>query len=189
MDSYERLSDAALLDATEGEPAAFAAFYRRYEQPILGYLRRRAPDAETAADLAAEVFASALGSARRFDPNRAGEAGAAGWLFAIARNTLNTSLRRGRVEDRARRRAGMREPLVLDDDAIQRVEEAASDPFDAGELLRILPRHEREAVLARVVDERDYDDIASELRCSALVVRKRVSRGLKTLRTHLEETR
>ncbi|WP_371683492.1 sigma factor-like helix-turn-helix DNA-binding protein [Solirubrobacter soli] len=41
--------------------------------------------------------------------------------------------------------------------------------------------------MARVVDDRDYDEIATELDCSAQVVRQRVSRGLRTLRTHLEE--
>jgi RNA polymerase sigma-70 factor (ECF subfamily) len=39
------------------------------------------------------------------------------------------------------------------------------------------------ALQARVLDEREYDDIARELRCSEAVVRKRASRALKTLRT------
>jgi len=38
-----------------------------------------------------------------------------------------------------------------------------------------------------VIDERDYADIAMDMRCSEAVVRKRVSRGLRNLRTHLEE--
>jgi RNA polymerase sigma-70 factor (ECF subfamily) len=39
-----------------------------------------------------------------------------------------------------------------------------------------------------VVDERDYPDIARDLRCSEAVVRERVSRGLTALRDELEET-
>ena len=35
---------------------------------------------------------------------------------------------------------------------------------------------------ARVIDELDYDEIATALSCSELVVRKRVSRGLAQLR-------
>jgi hypothetical protein len=46
---------------------------------------------------------------------------------------------------------------------------------------------QQEAVRARVIDERDYPDIAKDLRCSEAVVRKRVSRGLGTLRARLEE--
>ncbi len=47
---------------------------------------------------------------------------------------------------------------------------------------------ERDAVRARVVDERTYASIAAEMRCSELVIRKRVSRGLARLRKSLEET-
>jgi DNA-directed RNA polymerase specialized sigma24 family protein len=56
-------------------------------------------------------------------------------------------------------------------------------------LLGGLPPHAREAVRARVVEERDYPDIARDLRCSEAIVRKRVSRGLKALRNQMEETK
>lgn len=46
----------------------------------------------------------------------------------------------------------------------------------------------RGAVHARVIEERDYADIAQEMRCSEAVVRKRVSRGLAALRARMEET-
>jgi RNA polymerase sigma-70 factor (ECF subfamily) len=46
-----------------------------------------------------------------------------------------------------------------------------------------LPATEREAIERRVLQERTYQEIAAELRCSELVVRKRISRGLARLRT------
>ncbi len=52
--------------------------------------------------------------------------------------------------------------------------------------LERLPDDQREAVRARVLDERSYPDIAGELDTSELVVRKRVSRGLSNLRAELE---
>jgi RNA polymerase sigma factor (sigma-70 family) len=52
-------------------------------------------------------------------------------------------------------------------------------------LLAELPPDEQVAVRARVIEERDYSEIASELGCSELVVRKRVSRGLSRLRAAL----
>ena len=52
-------------------------------------------------------------------------------------------------------------------------------------LVNELPDDERRAVLSRVVHERSYGDIASELSCSEMVVRKRVSRGLSRLRERL----
>ncbi len=59
---------------------------------------RRTRSAGTAVDLASEVFASALAAAHRY---RSTEPTAAPWLFTIAHNTLNDSLRRGRVEARS----------------------------------------------------------------------------------------
>ena len=44
-----------------------------------------------------------------------------------------------------------------------------------------------EDIRARILEEQPYDVIAARLRCSPLVARKRVSRGLATLRDVLEE--
>ncbi len=57
------------------------------------------------------------------------------------------------------------------------------------ELLDRLPDEQRDAIRARILDERPYGEIAGELQTSELVVRKRVSRGLAALRKSMEETR
>lgn len=177
---FERMSDEELLEAAAREPAAFAVLYDRYEELVVRFFLIRVGDAEVAADLAAETFAAALAGARRF---RRRKGLAVGWLVGIARNTLAMSRRRGRVEARARRRLGL-PPLVLTDELVERVE-ALGGP--ASELVDRLPPDQRDAIRARVVDERDYDEIAKDLRCSEAVIRKRVSRGLATVRHQLEE--
>jgi RNA polymerase sigma factor (sigma-70 family) len=177
---WDRLSDDQLLRASRRQPEAFAAFYRRHERRMLAFFLVRAGDAEVAADLAAETFAAALTSVGRFRPR---PEPATAWLFGIARNTLAMSRRSGRVEDRARRRLGM-DRLELTDEVIESIEAMAGE---AEGLVEELPPAQREAVRARVVDERDYGEIASDLRCSEAVVRKRVSRGLATVRQRMEE--
>lgn len=177
-------SDAELLAASRSNPDAFAAFYDRYERSVVGYFARRTGEAEVAADLAAEVFAAALGASHRY---RAQTPSAAGWLFAIAHNKLLKSLRRGRVEAEARRRLGIGEPLELAAEELERVESASGSNGWVTELLDRLPPLQRDAVRARIVDERSYPDIAGELQTSELVVRQRVSRGLSKLRAELEE--
>ena len=64
----------------------------------------------------------------------------------------------------------------------------ARDGRDPGvlELLDRLPDAQRAAVRAFVVEERSHADIAREFKCSDLVVRKRVSRGLTAPRTALQ---
>jgi RNA polymerase sigma-70 factor (ECF subfamily) len=183
MDPSEA-SDGELLAATRSRPEAFAAFYDRYETAVVGYFMRRTGDPEVAGDLTAEVFAAALGAAHRYRPETPT---AAGWLFTIARNTLSKSLRRGRVEARARRRVGIRETVAFTSDELERVEHAASANGWVMELLERLPGEQREAVRARILEERTYPDIAGELETSELVIRKRVSRGLSNLRAELEK--
>jgi RNA polymerase sigma factor (sigma-70 family) len=108
------------------------------------------------------------------------------WLFGIARNTLLEALRRGQVEDRARRALSM-EPIVLDEDDVATLELLAETP--ALEAIDELPGDHRDAVVARHVDGESYAEIADRLACSQSVVRQRVSRGLRTLRTRLEKGR
>ena len=132
------------------------------------------------------MFAAALAGAHRYRP---GGPTAAPWLFTIAQNTLTGSIRRGRVEARARRRIGIREAVEYGTDELERIEAVASQSDWATRLLAALPSDQREAVQARIVDERSYADIARELKTSELVVRKRVSRGLATLREQVEDPR
>jgi RNA polymerase sigma-70 factor (ECF subfamily) len=183
---WSECSDEALLRATRSDPDAFAELYDRYETAVVGYLLRRTGNVEVAVDVASEVFAAALRSAHRYRP--APGRTAAAWLFTIAQNILRDSIRRGRVEARARRRVGIREAVAYGDDELERIETLASQSDWATHLLESLPEDQREAVRERVLAERSYLEIATELRTSELVIRKRVSRGLATLRKRLEET-
>jgi RNA polymerase sigma-70 factor (ECF subfamily) len=177
-----RLStDEALLAATPTEPHAFGVFYERHETTVLTYFQRRVGDVELAADLTAETFAQALVSSPRFRP---GPAPAVAWLLGIARNVLAMSRRQGRVEASARARLQM-EPIELDDRAMKQLEDAISGSVIT-DLLAALPADQRLAVEARVLEDGEYSEIARGLHCSEQVVRKKVSRGLSTLKTRYE---
>jgi RNA polymerase sigma-70 factor (ECF subfamily) len=180
-----KASDGALLALAAGDPEAFGVFYDRFEAAVLAFFWRATRRADLAADLTAEVFAAALASASGFRP----ELGSArAWLFGIARHELADTWERGRVENRARQRLGL-EPLALSDEALDRIEELGSSRGDGAlRLLEDLPDDQRLAVEGRVLEERDYRELALRLSCSPSVVRQRVSRGLKTLRDRLEQT-
>ena len=178
-------SDAALLAAIASrDGAAFTVFYRRHVPMVLAYVLRETRDREAAADLAAEVFAAILLSAGRYAEQHES---AAPWVIAIARNKLQTSLHHGRVEAKARRRLGF-EAVTLEDEDLERLERiAAVGGGQLVELLETLPEDERVAVSSRVLDERPYGEIAGELSCSEMVVRKRVNRGLARMREQFRE--
>jgi RNA polymerase sigma factor (sigma-70 family) len=175
--NWERCPDVELLLGARTSAEPFGVFYERHFASVLAFFRRRTPGPEEAFDLAAETFAAALCSVPRFQP---GPEPAQAWLFAIARHKLSEALRNNRIQDQARRALAM-QPIQLDDEAIEILEELASAP--TLELLGTLPAGQREAIEAYHLGERRYSEIAAELHCSESVVRKRVSRGLAALRS------
>jgi RNA polymerase sigma-70 factor (ECF subfamily) len=167
-------SDEELL--TTGGPEAFGIFYDRHVRAVLAYFARRTHDPEVAADLTAETFASALVARRRF---KAGGPPAGAWLFAIAARRLADYRRKGMVDDRIRRSLAMERRSIGEEDA-RMIRWLAEDSVEA-QLTR-LPDDQRIAVAAHVIDERPYDELASELQVPEATVRQRVSRGLAALR-------
>ena len=186
MPTEEQRTDGELLAAVvAGDGQAFSNFYRRHLPTVVAFLLRETADREATADLTAEVFAATFLFARRFRARGAGSARP--WVLGIARNKLLESRRRGRVEDKARRRLAF-EPELLDDDDLTRVDElAAATDQPVLELVEQLPERQRDAVRSRVLEEREYGEIARQLNCSELVARQRVSRGLARLRDQLRE--
>jgi RNA polymerase sigma factor (sigma-70 family) len=178
-------ADEALLVAGRSDAEAFGLFYARRVDAVLAFFLRRTGDRELAADLTAETFAAALSALPRYSPRRSS---ALAWLFTIAHHKMVDSIRRGQVEDRARRRLRL-EPLVFSDEDLERVEQRAAAADGGAALIELerLSAQQRGAIEGRVLQETDYDELARRLRCSESVARKRVSRGLAELRTRMKE--
>ena len=177
MHTAAQLSDEELLRSDD--PEAFGVFYDRHVRTLLGYFARRTRNPEVAADLTAETFASAIVARRRF---RAGPSPPAAWLYTIASRRLADYHRHGQVEQRMRRSLEMeRRPVSAEDTEMIRL--LADDA--TGTLLADLPPGQRDAVVAHVVDDRGYPELAGELQISEATARQRVSRGLATLRQRM----
>jgi RNA polymerase sigma factor (sigma-70 family) len=172
------VTDAELLAGQDAD--SFAEFYRRHSRRLAGWLVRATGDPEVAADLTAETFAAALVARRRYDPDRGAPAT---WLYGIAANKLNDWRRRGYAEERARRRLGMERIALTEEDVLEL--ERLGGEVTLVDLLEELPGDQREALRARLLDERDYIEIAGAAGVSEAAVRKRVSRGVAGLRSRL----
>jgi RNA polymerase sigma-70 factor, ECF subfamily len=174
------LSDGELLEHTRaGDRDAFGELYERRHELVLAFLLKRTRNPEVAMDLMAETFAAALIALADRPPVITGSA--APWLLTIARNALIDSYRRGRVEDAARQRLAL-EPVQISDSDVERVLRVAAETDLLARVSEELPADQFDALRARVLDERGYEEIAQELACSPAVVRKRVSRAIATLR-------
>jgi RNA polymerase sigma-70 factor (ECF subfamily) len=177
---HEGLDDAELILRSSREPELFGLLFERHAESMLAFFARRTLDAESAAELVAETFAEAFASRSRF---RDEGVDGVGWLYGIGKHLLSRYFRAGAVEARARRRLGMPERNVSDDD-YDRIEELIDFERlgDAlGEAMSTLPEEQREAVRLRAVDGRSYPEVAAELGCTESTARMRVSRGLRRI--------
>lgn len=182
-----RLSDTRLLEATAGGDAeAYGEFFARHVDEVLRFARRRIGGSEVAADLTAETFAAALEAVHQ---GRASDVrNPAAWLMQIASHKLVDSYRHSRVQDAARLSLNM-PPLVLDDDDLRWIDRIAANEQGVVSALERLSAQERDAIVARIVQERDYEQIAATGGESQAAVRKRVSRALARLRQDIEAQR
>jgi RNA polymerase sigma-70 factor (ECF subfamily) len=127
----------------------------QYQASIYKYLRYRGLDVDEANDLASAVFERAVRKLASYDPAR----GALNtWLFAIARNILNSHWRA----------AGLHKTLPLD--AVE--EQRASDPPPEEVVVRRETRQELIEALG-TLDDRERDLIA--LKFSALVTNREIA--------------
>jgi RNA polymerase sigma-70 factor (ECF subfamily) len=183
----EGLDDAELILRSSREPELFGVLFERHAEPMLAFFARRTLDAETAAELVAETFAEAFSSRSRF---RDQGVDGAGWLYGIGKHLLSRYFRTGAVEARARRRLGMPERTVNDDD-YERIEELI-DFERVGdvilEALSTLPEEQRRALRLRVIDGSSYRRVAETLGCTEATARARVSRGLRRIASQIKPT-
>jgi RNA polymerase sigma-70 factor, ECF subfamily len=174
--AYGDRSDATLLRDAAADPAAFSELYARHVGVVYAWLRRRIDWA--ASDLTAETFARAWLSRSRFRDERNGTA--VPWLLGIAANVLADTVRRDRIEARARERLGL--PLDLaGEDGYTEAEDRLSPRRALARALELLPAHERETLELHVVDELSYEQVAKRLDIRPAAARLRVSRALRRL--------
>lgn len=182
----EKRSDADLLRGVRSDPEAICFLYDRYVVRLVRFLQAAGGTPEAAWDVTQETFARLLerGSRGRLAPDGT----AWPWLSVTARNLLRDSQRRGRIDDRARRKLGIESVTATNEEleaALSRLDGEALSA-DLGRALAALPIEQRDAVTARVIDGVDYDRYADLTGASEQAVRRRVSRGLHAMRTLLE---
>jgi RNA polymerase sigma factor (sigma-70 family) len=178
-------SETTLLARSLREADAFAAFYEEYVARVSAYFVRRVFDPELAVDLTAETFALALERRRQFRGHSAHEE--QGWLFAIAKSLLQAYWRKGRVEHAAVTRLGLERPS-LGTEELEYLHHQAGMEALRGRLAQALDAvrpDQAAAIRARVIEERDYAEIAADFETTPDVIRARVSRGLRTMQRFL----
>ena len=185
-----RSDDEPLLCRSVDDPAAFGDFYRAYVDRVVVYFARRTFDAETALDLTGETFAIALECREQFRGSDARRRSRAGCSRSRAASSAASSTA-GRSSARALVRLGCDPPgaSTADLEWVERLADLPSLRATVRTALEDLPSDQAYAVTARVVNARDYAELAGELNVTEQVVRARVSRGLRAMAETLDDPR
>jgi RNA polymerase sigma-70 factor (ECF subfamily) len=160
-------SDQELMLAFQrGSVEAFEEIFRRYEQPIWGYFRRRLVDAARAEELAQETFLAVLRGADRYQPSATFRT----YLYSIAFNLLSADRRNARSAAAAPRESNQAVVPTMDDDLWMRQAVDRLDEID------------RAVVMLREFEQLSYGEIAEVLHIPVNTVRSRLFRAREALR-------
>jgi len=177
-------TDAELVaSALRGSEEAFRDLVLRFERPVYALILRMVHDAETAEDLAQEVFVKAYRHLGSYDPRRK----FASWLFKVAHNSTIDHLRRAQLDTvplAAEQEEGGGLLAVLADTSAESPAAAAERRDMARALERAIARlrpEYREAVVLRYVEGLAYQEICEVLGLPAGTVKTNLHRARKEL--------
>jgi RNA polymerase sigma-70 factor (ECF subfamily) len=170
--------DAALAEAAKVDPHAFGELYERYYARVYRYVYHRLGNATDSEDITALVFMKALEALPSYQTRRNTFAP---WLFRITRNAVIDYYRRRRFQT-----------------SINDLEHHSSDSDPAGyvldrergEELSVLVRHlsdeQRDVVLLRFAGDLSFAEIGAVLKKNEPAVRMLLHRGLRKMKTVME---
>ncbi|WP_428031998.1 sigma-70 family RNA polymerase sigma factor [Ancylobacter sp.] len=166
--------------ALDRDRQAYARLYSYFAPRLNAFLRKSGLPANAAEEIVQEVMLSVWRKASYFDPSRAG---AATWIFTIARNLRIDHLRRARVaaaaehdEPEESETAPSGEALLLTAERERRVREA----------LKTLSDEQATVLRLSFFSEKAHSEIARELGLPLGTVKSRVRLALGRLRVLLE---
>jgi RNA polymerase sigma-70 factor, ECF subfamily len=176
--------DAELVTRiSTGDQAAFRVLFDRYADAVFNHSLRLTGSVDAAEDIAAVVFLEAW--RRRSDYRTVGNS-AAPWLHGITYNVARNHWRSTRRYRSALAR--LRATRETDDPAAVVVERVAAEERLQRVLpaIRKLPKHQRQAIEVCVAGGVPYDEAGVLLGIPAGTLKSRVSRGLATLRSSID---
>jgi RNA polymerase sigma-70 factor (ECF subfamily) len=158
-----------MLAFQRGSVAAFEELFRRYEQPIWGYFRRRLADPARAEELTQDTFLAILRGAERYEPRATFRT----YLYTIAFNLLCADRRAARPWTGAEPEANVSVRPSVENDLWLR------------QALGRLDDDDRAVLMLREFEQLSYAEIAVVLGVPINTVRSRLFRAREALRVLL----
>jgi RNA polymerase sigma-70 factor (ECF subfamily) len=179
VESGAETADALLAEAAKRDPHAFGELYDRYYVRVYRYVYHRLGNVADAEDVTGLVFMKALEALPSY---RIGSNGFAPWLFRITRNAVIDHYRRGRKQSRLddlERPSGVADPVshVLGNEQREQLQV----------LVTHLSNEQREVLLMRYAADLSVAEIAVALKKNEAAVRMLLHRGLRKMKTVLDD--
>jgi RNA polymerase sigma-70 factor (ECF subfamily) len=182
MKPMTSIKDSDLIERfKKGDPSAFEAIVRKYQDRIYNLCRYMLQNPEDAQDAAQDVFLKAYRALKDFRPGSSLYT----WIYRISVTTCLD------YRKKSRREGSRSEPLneaLPSDEPFPESLYASKEITEALQLaLQKLPEKLRAAIVLREIEELSYEEIAEVLRISAGTVKSRISRAREELRHILKK--
>jgi RNA polymerase sigma factor (sigma-70 family) len=168
--------------AIHSDRDAFKLLFEHFAPRVKGFLVKTGMAADAAEEIAQNTLLTVWRKAAQFDPS---SAGAAAWIFTIARNLRIDSVRR------SARQARVSQPALEDvPEAVESPETTLTRRDDVSRVAAALLRlSEEQSTVIRMsfIEERPHADIASALGLPLGTVKSRIRLAMTRLRNLLEE--
>jgi RNA polymerase sigma factor (sigma-70 family) len=174
-------ADAAVIQASLGDPDRFAVIYDRYAAMLYRYAHQRV-GREVADDVVADAFLAAFRGRGQYDLSRPD---ARPWLFGILTRQLANHHRAERARYRAMARSASEDVIdgPADEVATRVVAGAARRPLAAA--LAALSAGDRDVLLLVAWGQLSYDEVGAALRIPPGTVASRLNRARRKVRKAL----
>lgn len=169
--------------ASQGDREAFKLLFEHFAPRVKGLLMKTGTDADAAEEIAQNTLLAVWRKAAQFDPTTAG---AAAWIFTIARNLRIDAARR------AIRQARADQPATTDEseeiaDSPEIILSRRDDVSRVSAALLRLSEEQSRVVRMSFIEERPHAEIAETLGIPLGTVKSRIRLAMNRLRDLLDE--
>ena len=181
-----------MLRVRDGDDAAFGELVEQYQDRLIGIFSHLLQDAQSAEDLAQDVFLRVYRARERYEPT----AKFATWLFRIANNLAINRRRKLSRQKEVQLKVTESGPLGPRPEEVLATEKSALMPtrrVDKQEMREIvreametLNERQRMALLLNKFEHMSYADIAESMDLTVQAVKSLLTRARENLRTKLE---
>ena len=171
-------SDESLMNLyVLGNQKAFDVLYARYRRQLYGYIRSKVQKKEIADEIFQSTFFNLHRSRQRYKQGLRFDA----WIFSICRNCMFDYFRRKKTSER--------EVEAFDEEWMSAPAREVEGDIDVNSQIGKLSPEQQDILQQRVVEEREFVEIARALRTTQENVRQVLSRTLRKLRKEFENGR